>query len=146
MKFSIRPQDRSPPIVIHTEVGQIPSQLVCYCCLFFLRTLPASNLHHDRVKVQLLMILPPKWYQEDTLQISYNLEFNFWLQHMKKSNRRALKQHSLKSHHSYSNFCHSKFSFFSLKFFKVFIIFTISLLSSFNQKSQQEAMWGISYK
>ena len=77
--FSMRLQDRSLPMVIHMEVSQGPSQPMRCCSLIFSRTLLASNLRHDHVKAQLLSILPPKQHQEDTLQMSNNLGFDFWL-------------------------------------------------------------------
>ena len=142
--FSMRLQGRSPLMVIHTKVGQGPFQLVRCRSLIFSRTLPASNLHHDRAKVQLLSILPLEWHQEDILQMSYNLRFDFWLQYMKKLNPRAYQQHLLKIPPPFLQFL--PLNFFFQKFFKFFFMFTTSLLSGFNQKLQQSAIWGIPYK
>ena len=87
--FSTRLQDRSTPMVIHMKDYQGPSQLVRYRSLVFLRTLLASNLRNDHTKVQSPPILPPESHQEDTLQISHNLRFDFELQHIEKLNPKA---------------------------------------------------------
>ena len=85
----MRLQSRSPSMVIHIKVGQDPSQPVYCHSLIFARTLSTSNSRNDHTKIQLFLILLPESCQEDTLQMSHNLKFDFELQHMEKSNPRA---------------------------------------------------------
>ena len=93
--FSMRLQGRSPPMMIHTKAGQGPYQPMHCCSLIFSRILPASNSRNDHAKAQSPPNLPPRSHQEDTLQMSHNLIFDFQLQLMKKPNPRAHQQYLL---------------------------------------------------
>ena len=115
--FSTRLQDRSLPMVIHTEVGQGPSQLVRSCSFIFSRTLSASNLKNDRINAQLPSISLLGSCQENFLQKSYNLGFDFVLQHIKKSNPRTCSAHLLFFSPPFFLFFLPFFSYLFLKFF-----------------------------
>ena len=91
--ISMRLQSRSPPMVIHTKNDQDPSQPVQHCSLFFIRILLASFSKNSRTNILLPLIPPLGPYQETFLQKSYNLRFDFVLQHMKKSHPRTSTPH-----------------------------------------------------
>ena len=144
--FSTRLQDRSTPMVIHMKDYQGPSQLVRYRSLVFLRTLLALNSWYDCTKAQLLPNLPPERHQEETLQMSYNLRFDFWLQHIEKPNPRADKQHLLKISPPFLQLLPLNFPLhFSQIFFKISFMISTSLIFGFNPKSQQQVTWDIPY-
>ena len=130
-------------MVIHTKVSRV---LPNWCA-----TAAQSPEEHYRLRTYGMIKSKSSCFQshhqKDTFQMSHNLGFDFWLQHMEKPNPRAHKQHLLKISPPFLQFLPLKFSLsFSQIFSKIFLMIFTSLLSSFNPKSQQKTKWGIPYK
>ena len=125
--ISTRLQNRSPPMVIHTEDDQDLFQPVQCCNLFFIGTLSASFSKNDRINTLLPLIPSLRLCQENSIQKSHNLGFDFILQHIKKSNPRTSTPH-LPFFFSFLTSLLSIFFFHSiiLPFFSIFFDFFLS--------------------
>ena len=108
--------------MIHIENDQHPSQLMQCHNLFFTRTLSAFFSRNDRINTHLLSIPLLGSCQENFLQKSYNLGFDFVLQYMKKSNPRTSTPHLLFFSSPFFLFFHSIFPYFFLNFFSKFFL------------------------
>ena len=117
----MRLQNKSFPRMIHMEVGQDPSQLMHHRSLFFTRILLASNLKNDHTNAQLPSISILRSCQENFLQKSHNLRFDFVLQHIEKSNPRTSSPLAI--------FLTSLLSIFQLNFFLSFFQFFFRFFS-----------------
>ena len=120
--ISTRLQNRNSPMVIHTKDGQGPSLPVHRHNLFFKRTLLASFSKNNRTNTLLLSTSPLGSHQENSIQKSQNLGFDFVLQQMKKLNLRTNTSHLLFFSHLLSIFPLNFFLVFSFDFFSDFFL------------------------
>ena len=121
--------------MIHTKVGQDFFQSVHYHSLFFTRTLLASNVKNNHTNAQLPSISTLGSCQDNSLQKSYNLRFDFVHQHMEKSNPRTSSQHLLFfSPPFFLFFLLIFFLFFPQIFFRFFLTYHTLKASNFLPK------------
>ena len=134
-------------MVIYTEDGQSSFQPVHHHSLFFTRKLLASNSKNDRINALLPLISSLGSHQVNFLYKSYNLEFNFALQHIEISNPRTSTPHLLFFSPPFFLFFHSIFSLsFSLIFLKKFFLLSHAKPSDFSSKFSPYPIRGTPFK